>query len=144
MIPRQLFYSVLSPISWSLVIVPFFHSGHHFSNFYRVLDISSYWCLLGSTCTNFYTFSFVSTSLFYLNFLRPCTFLIALNLSLIMTSINMWLLFISAYLYVRASIADLFYLLLSMMWSIWLFVLLSCEYICKYICGCSCVRANIV
>lgn len=47
--------------------------------------------------------SFTSTYLFSANFLRPCTFLIALNLGCIMSHKSMWLLFISAPLYVRAS-----------------------------------------
>lgn len=127
MIPRQLFYSILSPISGSLVIVPFSILDTILVIFieswiFPVLDASSALHALTSIL-----FRLSRLSLFYLNFLRPCTFLIALNLSFIMTSKYMWLLFLSAHLYVQASIADLFHLLLSMMRSIWFFVNLSCE-----------------
>lgn len=56
-IPRQLLYFVLSPKFWN---ISFFHSGHYFSNFIEFLNNSYSWCLLSSTCTKFYTFSFVS------------------------------------------------------------------------------------
>lgn len=83
LIPRQLFYSVLSPISGNS---SFFHSGHHFieSLIPPALDASSALQALTSLL-----FRLSRLSLFYLNFLRPCTFLIALNLSFIMASKNM-------------------------------------------------------
>lgn len=82
-IPRQLMYSVLSPIFLKFWDISFFHSGHYFSNFIEFLNNSYSWCLLSSTCTKFYTFSFVSyfTLLPQLIYLLQTSFVPALSSS---------------------------------------------------------------